>query len=178
MTDTHNALTITLRAGDHTRTVPPESIAAVLHLSPALVRTALAGLLFACLDPRDEPDSFAPGEPTEGVGNDEPNGPNDPKNRGSRTETDGTLRERNGGDEEGAGEEGEAPLDAKTLAFLLADFTHTDTFEALVARHPEALLRRALTITLARPPGSIRSTLGAYFTGLVALLARRESPRP
>jgi hypothetical protein len=170
VTDTHNALAITLRAGDHTRSVPPESIAAVLHLSPALVRTALAGLLFACLDPRDEVDSLAPGEPTEGVGNDEPNVPNEPKNNGSRN--DGTKRD--GGEEEGAGEEGE-PLDAKTLAFLLADFTHADTFDALVLRHPEALLRRALSITLSRPPGSIRSTPGAYFTGLVAVLARKAA---
>lgn len=171
MTDTHNALAITLRAGDHTRTVPPESIAAALRLPPALVRTALAGLLFASLDRRVEPDSLAPGEPTEGVGNDETNGPNDPKTKGSRNENDGTKRD--GGEEEGTGEEGEPPLDAKTLAFLLADFTHADTFEALLARYPEALLRRALSITLSRPSGSIRSTPGAYFTGLVATLAQK-----
>ncbi len=173
MTNTDSALAITLRVRDHTRTVPPESIAAVLRLSPSLVRTALTGLLFASLDQRDELDSLVPGEPTEGVGNDETN---DPKYKGSRNENDGANRAR--GDEEGAGEEGEARLDAKTLAVLLADFAHEDTFEALVARHPEALLRRALTITLSRPSGSIRSTPGAYFTGLVALLARREAPRP
>ncbi len=68
MTNTDSALAITLRVRDHTRTVPPESIAAVLRLSPSLVRTALTGLLFASLDQRDELDSLVPGEPTESPG--------------------------------------------------------------------------------------------------------------
>ncbi len=54
----------------------------MMHFSPIktllILVTCLAGLLFAYLDPRDEVDSLAPGEPTEGVGTDEPNGPNDP----------------------------------------------------------------------------------------------------
>lgn len=66
---------------------------------------------------------------------------------------------------------------AAHLARSLGDEANLQGLERLVASHPEAVLRRALAVTLRVPAGSIRSSRGAYFTGVVRRLLT-NSPDP
>ena len=175
MTEQEPTLDVVIRLGDRSRTVPPESLAAVLRLPSSSIRMSLARLLFASSDQCAESEPAATREPTEGVGNapsetlvsDVPERPdNSPR------------RERCGGERRGSGEGGESPPDAMTLADALDDHAHLAALEALVAQHPASLLRTALTITLARPASSIQSTRGAYFTGVLRRLAGHAATPP
>ncbi len=164
-------LLIEIRQGNHTRTVPFESLAATLRLSSQTIRVALTRLLFESFD-QDERASSPTREPTEGVRN-EPHvtNVNVPKdiNRKRYRERDVVV----------SGDSGDSVGGVLTAAFLaeaLGDRVHLAAFEKLVAEHPETRLRAALSITLARPDGSIHRNRGAYFTGVLRVLAAREGP--
>lgn len=174
MIDHDDKLDVVIRQGDRSRTVPPESLAAVLRLPSNTIRTALARLLFAYTDPDASSDSTAAREPTEGVGN----GPSDQYVPNVSQPDNSPRRERDGGECGGAGERGDSPLDATALAVALDDLPNLAALKLLVARHSAAHLRAALTITLACPPSSIRSTRGAYFTGVLRALAARDRTLP
>lgn len=170
MIDREDELDVVIRQGDRVRTVPVASLAAVLRLPSSTIRTSLARLLFASLDPDASGDVTDTREPTEGVGNE-------------RSETsvpdvsqpdNSPRRERDVGECGGAGERGEAALDVRALAATLDDLPNLAALEVLVRAHPPARLRHALTITLARPASAIRTTRGAYFTGVLRTLAARE----
>jgi len=110
-------LVVELRAGDQTRTVPVASLAAVLRLPTATIRTALARLLFASTD-RDAPG--APSvlrEPTEGVGD----GRSDSFRSDVPPKESSVKRERNVGESEGDPAPPGIALDAETLAAALDD---------------------------------------------------------
>ncbi len=175
MTDEEPTLDVVIRQGNRSRTVPPESLAAALRLPSVTIRTSLARLLFASFDPDTICDPAAPREPTEGVGNvgSETSVPNvsDPNKTWER-------RERNGGERGGLGERGESPLAAVGLAAALEDHAHLAALQALIAAYPADLVRAALTITLARPASNIRTTRGAYFTGVLRTLAARAGTPP
>jgi hypothetical protein len=71
------------------------------------------------------------------------------------------------------------------LARSLGEEASLPVLERLVADHPEALLRRALAVTLRVPAERIRSSRTAYFTGVVRRLLTnspdshdRTSPAP
>lgn len=174
MSGPDDELVVELREGDCTRKVPVASLAAVLRLPSATIRTALARLLFESFDRDLAGDPAVAREPTEGVG-DERSETNVPD--GSQPDNS-PKRERDDGERGGSGEGGAAPLDANRLAVVLDDHANRAALAVLVAHHPEARLRAALTITLARPASSIRVTRGAYFTGVLKALAAREATPP
>lgn len=64
---------------------------------------------------------------------------------------------------------------AEHLARSLGDEANLQGLERLVASHPEALLRRALAVTLRVPTGRVRTSRGAYFTGVVRRLLKNSS---
>lgn len=162
------SLAIEIRLGHHARLVPVESLAATLRLPSATIRAALTRLLLSSLDP-DARSNATVREPTEGV-------------RHERSQTNVTdvpedlspERERYVGECEG----GDVALDGAALARALGDGANRAALDALVQQHPRARLRAALSITLARPPGSIRQSRGAYFTGVLRVLAAREGTPP
>lgn len=175
MIATDTSLVVEIRLGDRSRTVPPESLAAALRLPPAMIRTSLARLLFAYFDRNANDTDSAPREPTEGVGD----APSETLGSDVSEQPDNSpRRDRSDGERWGpTGASVQAHLDARALADALDDHAHLVALEALVAHHTAAHLRAALTITLARPPSSIQSTRGAYFTGVLRRLAE-GAPAP
>lgn len=161
---------LVIRQGNRMRTVPPASLAAVLRLPSTAIHEALSWLLFASSNEGAGPVAIGAREPTEGVGNDRSvtNVTNVPEEYYS------PKRERNNvGEGRGLGEGGRA-LDARALADLLADHANLPALEVLVVRYPPDDLKRALTITLSRPAGSLRNS-AAYMTGVLRALEARRS---
>lgn len=74
------------------------------------------------------------------------------------------------------GSDGDHPVLARRLALSLDDAPNLAAFERAVRRHPEALVLRALDLTLRVPRGHIRKSPGAYFTGVLAALTRNPPP--
>lgn len=169
MTVDDTSLAVEIRLGHHARLVPVESLAATLRLPSATIRAALTRLLLSSLDP-DERSAAAAREPTEGVGDErlQTNVTNVPRNISAE-------HERYVGECEG----GDVALDGAALARALGDGANRAALDALVQQHSPERLQAALSITLARPPGSIRQSRGAYFTGVLRVLAAREgTPSP
>lgn len=159
------------------RRVPLASIAAVTRVPLSTLHENLSGLLLSFLTGDDKPARPPLGEPTERVGDEQSstNEPNETQRKKVENEPIETERTRIETGRESP-REGEPPtLDAPTLAALLHDQEHLRTYEALVLRHSPEELAKALAITLARPAGSIRTSRGAYFNGLLSTLAARRA---
>lgn len=113
------------------------------------------------------------GEATEGEPERSRRSPTFPKDK-KGPETFGTPEPERPDAREGTHADGTL---AAHLARSLGDEANLRGLERLVAGHPEALLRRALAVTLRVPAGRIRSSRGAYFTGVVRRLLT-NSPDP
>lgn len=86
----------------------------------------------------------------------------------SGPKTEESERERSQTFRRGGAREGELAME---IATALDDAKNVGAIRKLVRRHPEPLLRDALTRTLAIPSERIRGSRGAVFTGIVRKLA-------
>ncbi|MCC7537466.1 MAG: hypothetical protein IT379_14680 [Deltaproteobacteria bacterium] len=66
---------------------------------------------------------------------------------------------------------------AEQIALALDDWEALAFLDELTARHRPELLRRALDLAKAVPESRLRTTRGAYFTGVVRALTRAEARR-
>lgn len=175
MTERHAEVEVLLGQHGVFRRVPLASLAAVTQVPLTTLRESCSRLLLSLLTGDDTDAPHRLGEPTEGVGTKrtERLEPDESQKEIKRNEPNEPTPKRNEPEGVGLGEGGATALDAMTLATLLDDLPRRRTYEAIVARHTPEDIAHALSITLARPPGTIRTTRGAYFNGLVGTFAAR-----
>lgn len=175
MTERHAEVEVLLGQHGVFRRVPLASLAAVTQVPLTTLRESCSRLLLSLLTGDDTDAPHRLGKPTEGVGTKrtERLEPDEIQRENERDEPNKPTPKRNEPEGVGLGEGGATGLDALTLATLLDDLPHRRTYEAIVARHTPEDIAQALSITLARPPGTIRTTRGAYFNGLLGTLAAR-----
>lgn len=169
MTQARFDLAIVIKLGSYQRAIPAAALAAVLHISPLELRSALLGLLRAAHG------STSSSVLSEGLGE---------ATEGGRSETNvrpSSEAESSGTDvPTGASPRTETlPSDddacAQALALALDDVKGITSLRVLVARHPRSVLERALAQTLRVPRERITRSRAAYFTTLVHVLAAHSS---
>lgn len=169
MTAPRAELEVLLRFGTHTRSVPLVALAAVTHVSTAILREALSRLLFALIDRTATLEAAVDtGNQTEG--------------RGFNVEPDVNVQEyeernvdANVGERGHARAPGDLVLAAEDLASELQDTHSVRYYRQLLSREPHELVAAAVAETIARR-AEIRGRPGAYFIGVLRALKRAGYP--
>jgi len=155
-------LEIVLRLGNVDRRLPLAALAAVLRVSPRVLRERLTPLVVPT--PVDKSGQVVEGEPTEG----EERFVSISFHRSIDERFTGIVSTMGGG----AGEGTAADVLAGRLAHELDDRRSVPYLRQLARQYPADLLEEALRRTLAVPRERIRRSLGAYFTGVLRALAK------
>lgn len=169
---------VEIRLAAHRLLVPLRTLAAQLGLPDAALRGALLALL---LDPRARaraasacPDGQRRDHDAEGGGRGREERAGTFGNVTSEKKYVGTFTLRSDAREATALH---SPRDlARRIAARLGDERSAAAYELLARRHPPELLERALGIVERTPSERIRGSPGAYFTGIVANLAKNPTP--